>query len=65
MIPASAASMAPRRDVSSQGCTTIVVAAGTARARAIKRSYLLPGAWPEASSAATRVTSRSCSARDF
>ena len=43
MMPASAASVAPRREVSSQGCTTIVVAAGTDLARAIRRSYLTAG----------------------
>ena len=40
MIPASAASIAPRNEVSSQGCTTIVVAGGTFFALAIRRSYL-------------------------
>ena len=37
--PASAASSAPRNEVSSQGCTTIVLAGGTCLARAIRRSY--------------------------
>jgi hypothetical protein len=39
MIPAAAASAAPRNEVSSQGWTTIVVAGRTCLARAIKRSY--------------------------
>ena len=39
IIPASAASIAPRSDVSSQGCTTIVVAAGNLLRLAISRSY--------------------------
>src|SRR5437899_3226565 len=39
MMPASAASVAPRSEVSSHGCTTTVVAAGTSFARAIRRSY--------------------------
>ncbi len=40
MMPACAASTAPRSEVSSQGCTTTVVAGGTCFARAISRSYL-------------------------
>ena len=39
MMPASAASVTPRNEVSSQGCTTTVVAAGTCFARAMSRSY--------------------------
>ena len=39
MIPISAASIAPRNEVSSQGCTTIVVAGFTSFARAMRRSY--------------------------
>src|SRR5262249_2949280 len=39
MMPASAASTGPRNEVSSQGCTTTVVAAGTCFALAISRSY--------------------------
>jgi hypothetical protein len=42
MIPASAASVAPRNDVSSQGCTTMVFAARTIFAFAISRSYFDP-----------------------
>jgi hypothetical protein len=41
MMPACALSIAPRSDVSSQGCTTTVGTGGTALAAAIKRSYLL------------------------
>src|SRR5215216_100210 len=41
MIPAAALSTAPRNEVSSQGCTTMVGAGGTAWAAAISRSYLL------------------------
>src|SRR4029450_1849251 len=44
MIPASAASIAPRNDDSSQGYTTSVAAGWTFFARAINRSYLLCGA---------------------
>ena len=43
MMPASAASTAPRSEVSSQGCATTVVAGGTCFACAISRSYLLCG----------------------
>ena len=43
MMPASAASIGPRNEVSSQGYTTTVVAAGTSLARAISRSYLVCG----------------------
>ena len=43
MIPSSAASIAPRSDVSSHGWTTMVVAGGTCLARAINRSYLACG----------------------
>src|SRR5262245_5237750 len=39
MMPASAASTGPRREVSSQGCATMVVAGGTSFALAISRSY--------------------------
>src|SRR5205085_7045498 len=48
MIPASAASAVPRSEVSSQGCTTIVVTAGTAFAAAISRSYFEGRASPAA-----------------
>jgi hypothetical protein len=41
MIPAAALSTTPRNEVSSQGCTTMVGAGGTALAAAIRRSYLL------------------------
>ena len=37
-----ALSTAPRSEVSSQGCTTMVGVGGTALAAAINRSYLLP-----------------------
>ena len=43
--PASAASIAPRSDVSSHGCTTIVFAAGTFFASAINRSYFDSARW--------------------
>ena len=43
MMPASAASTAPRSEVSSQGCTTMVAAGGTSLARAISRSYFACG----------------------
>src|ERR1700742_720166 len=43
MMPASALSTAPRSDVSSHGCTTMVGTGGTAFAAAIKRSYLVGG----------------------
>src|ERR1700754_1971028 len=43
MMPASAASAAPRSELSSHGCTTIVVAAGIAFAAAMRRSYFVPG----------------------
>ena len=46
MMPASAASIAPRNEVSSQGCTTTVVAAGTCFARAMSRSYFEWGGSP-------------------
>src|SRR4249919_3862012 len=39
MIPASAASTAPRSELSSQGCTTRVGTAGTFCAAPIRRSY--------------------------
>ena len=39
MIPASADSIAPRKELSSQGCTTMVDTAGTPFALAISRSY--------------------------
>src|ERR1043165_2943436 len=53
MMPASAASIGPRSDVSSQGCTTIVLTGGTCLARAMRRSYFdaLGGAGPTADSA--------------
>src|SRR6516162_3314025 len=43
LTPASAASIGPRSEVSSQGCTTIVRAAETFFARASSRSYLVGG----------------------
>ena len=43
MMPASAASIGPRSEVSSQGYTTTVIAAGTSFARARSRSYLVSG----------------------
>ena len=46
MMPASAASTAPRSDVSSQGCATTVVAGGTFFALAISRSYFEVGGLP-------------------
>src|SRR6476659_3324494 len=49
MIPASADSTAPRNELSSQGCTTMVVTVGTPLAVAIRRSYLDPGCFALAS----------------
>src|ERR1700750_1071648 len=43
MILASADSIAPRRELSSQGCTTMVEAVDTLLAAAIRRSYFDPG----------------------
>jgi hypothetical protein len=43
MMPASAASKGPRKDVSSHGCTTTVLPAETSLARAKSRSYLEGG----------------------
>src|SRR5262245_9061295 len=40
MMPAAAASAAPRNELSSHGCTTTVVAGCTCLARLIRRSYL-------------------------
>lgn len=65
MIRAAAASTAPRSDVSSHGCTTMVVAGGKACARAIKRSYLLSGARAAAPIAARGVIPPSSSVRMF
>ncbi len=49
MIPASADSIAPRNELSSQGCTTMVVTVGTPLAVAIRRSYFDPGCFALAS----------------
>src|ERR1700752_5361042 len=49
MIPASADSSAPRNELSSQGCTTIVVTEGTFLAAALRRSYFAPGCFAAAS----------------
>jgi hypothetical protein len=46
MMPACAASTGPRREVSSQGWTTIVVAGGTRFALAMSRSYFDVGGLP-------------------
>ena len=54
MIPASAASTAPRSELSSQGCTTRVGTAGTFCAAAIRRSYFDPSV-----SRSLRLASRS------
>src|SRR5215471_12942207 len=43
MIPSSAASTGPRSELSSQGWTTTVLAAGTFLAEAIRRSYFACG----------------------
>src|SRR6266481_3937778 len=43
IMPASALSTAPRSELSSQGCTTMVATAGTAFAAAIRRSYFACG----------------------
>src|SRR5436190_10710364 len=42
MIPASADSIAPRSELSSHGCTTMVDTVGTPFAAVIKRSYFDP-----------------------
>jgi hypothetical protein len=52
MIPASAASIGPRRELSSHGWATTVVAGGTCLARAISRSYLEAGGWARGPTAA-------------
>src|SRR5215831_4130376 len=44
MIFASADSIAPRNELSSQGCTTTVDTVGTPFAATIRRSYFDPGA---------------------
>jgi hypothetical protein len=46
MMPSSAAALAPRSEVSSQGWTTTVVAGGTSLASEISFSYLLGGGCP-------------------
>jgi hypothetical protein len=46
-MPSSAASQAPRSDVSSQGYATIVVAGGTSFASEMSFSYLLWAGWPK------------------
>ncbi len=45
MMPVCAASVAPRNEVSSHGCTTIVAAGGTSLALAMSRSYFEPYSW--------------------
>src|SRR5258705_12075578 len=57
IMPASAASTAPRSELSSQGCTTMVDTAGTAFAAAIRRSYLLFGRFSLASAGMTFISS--------
>src|SRR4051812_13713469 len=57
MMPASAASAVPRKELSSQGCTTMVAAAGMALAAAIRRSYLAPGLASGVPKAATLISS--------
>src|SRR6478672_7844566 len=47
MMPSSAAALAPRSEVSSQGWTTTVVAGGTSFASEISLSYLLLGGCPK------------------
>src|SRR5262249_40861613 len=49
MMPASADSGAPRNELSSQGCTTMVVTVETPLAAAISRSYFDPGCFAFAS----------------
>ena len=46
-MPSSAASQAPRSDVSSQGYATTVVAGGTLFASEMSFSYLLWAGWPK------------------
>src|SRR5262245_58030976 len=61
MMPASAASTGPRREVSSQGCATIVVAGGTCFALAMSRSYFECGGLPNGLLAAIAPLSLSVS----
>src|ERR1051325_3016083 len=48
MIPDSADSIAPRNELSSQGCATTVDTIGTPFAAAIRRSYFDPGGFASA-----------------
>src|SRR6476660_9711747 len=57
MMPASAASTAPRSELSSQGCTTRVGTAGTFCAAAIRRSYFGRVGVPLASAVMTLMAS--------
>src|SRR3954471_21918609 len=57
MIPASADSIAPRNELSSQGYTTMVDTFGTAFAAARRRSYFDPGCVPLASTGKKLMTS--------
>src|SRR3954469_15092002 len=57
MIPASADSIAPRNELSSQGCTITVVTVGTPLAMAIRRSYFDPGGFALAAAGLTFIFS--------
>jgi hypothetical protein len=55
MIPASADSIAPRNELSSQGCATIVDTVATPFASAMSRSYFDPGCVPLAAAGMTLI----------
>ena len=57
MIPASADSIAPRSELSSQGCTTMVETVERSFAAAIRRSYFDPGCVALASAGMTLIIS--------
>src|ERR1041385_6141983 len=57
MIPASADSIAPRKELSSQGWTTTVVTVGTPLGAVIRRSYFDPGCFALASAGMTLIVS--------
>jgi hypothetical protein len=65
MIPASADSIAPRKELSSQGCTTTVATMGTLLAAAIRRSYFDPGCFALASAGMTLMDSLRILNRDL
>src|SRR3954471_22937450 len=55
IITASADSIAPRNELSSQGCTITVVTVGTPLAMAIRRSYFDPGGFALAAAGLTFI----------